>query len=157
MKATSPTPPLKVVLIQNQDELDLALAIRHQVFVVEQKVDPTEEYDSFDPLEAHTSLCAHFLARIAEKAVGTARLRKTENGVKLERFAVLLEARQSGAGRALIQACLEHLPAGTRLVYLHAQEHALGFYSKAGFQPVGERFFEAGIPHFKMQLEIERA
>jgi predicted GNAT family N-acyltransferase len=156
MKANSPTPLLQVVLIQDQENLDFALAIRHQVFVVEQKVDPTEEYDSFDPLEVHSAQCAHFLAQIEGKAVGTARLRKTAKGVKLERFAVLPEARKSGAGRALIHACLKHLPPGTRLVYLHAQEHALGFYEKAGFQPVGDRFFEAGIPHFKMQLEIER-
>jgi predicted GNAT family N-acyltransferase len=155
MQAASPIRFPQVVLIQSQDELDLALAIRHQVFVVEQKVDPAEEYDSFDPIEVHSAVCAHFLALVGEKAVGTARLRKTENGVKLERFAVLPEARTSGAGRALIRACLEHLPSGTRLVYLHAQEQALGFYEKAGFRPVGERFFEAGIPHFKMQLEIE--
>lgn len=155
MQADSPIPLPQVVLIQSQDKLDLALAIRHQVFVVEQKVDPTEEYDAFDPLEVHSAVCAHFLAKVGEKAVGTARLRKTENGVKLERFAVLLEARKSGAGRVLVRACLERLPPGTRLVYLHAQEHALGFYEKAGFRPVGERFFEAGIPHFKMQLEIE--
>lgn len=155
--ATSPSTKLQVVRIQSQAELDLALSIRHHVFVVEQKVDPTEEYDSFDPLESHNENCAHFLASIGPKAVGTARLRKTETGIKLERFAVLQEARKSGAGRALIQACLGHLPAGTRRVYLHAQEHALGFYAKAGFQSVGERFFEAGIPHFKMQLEIDRA
>jgi predicted GNAT family N-acyltransferase len=36
------------------------------------------------------------------------------------------------------------------IIYLHAQEHAMKFYQKYGFAAQGERFYEAGIPHFKM-------
>jgi predicted GNAT family N-acyltransferase len=36
------------------------------------------------------------------------------------------------------------------IIYLHAQEHAMNFYQKYGFEAQGDRFYEAGIPHFKM-------
>jgi predicted GNAT family N-acyltransferase len=44
---------------------------------------------------------------------------------------------------------LQRLDSGT-YTYMHAQEHALDFYSKHGFEATGERFWECEIPHFKM-------
>jgi len=120
-----------------------AFEIRRLVFVIEQKVDPAEEYDEYE------TSCEHLLARFNGVACGTARIRKTENGFKLERFAVLSAYRGKGVGAALVDACLHRLESGT-YVYMHAQEHALEFYAKHGFQPIGERFWECEIPHFKM-------
>jgi predicted GNAT family N-acyltransferase len=113
------------------------------VFVIEQKVDPAEEYDEYE------TTCIHLLARHHGVPCGTARIRKTENGIKLERFAVLAAYRGKGVGAALVEGCLQRLEKGT-YTYMHAQEHALEFYAKHGFQPVGERFWECEIPHFKM-------
>src|SRR5207342_708000 len=39
-------------------------------------------------------------------------------------------------------------------VSLHAQVSAEGFYQKFGFEPVGERFEEAGIEHQAMRLAL---
>jgi predicted GNAT family N-acyltransferase len=71
----------------------------------------------------------------------------------LERFAVLKEHRTAGIGAALLQNCLKELEDSGHTLYLHAQEHAMGFYEKHGFKAHGERFFEAGIPHFKMTYQ----
>ncbi|MFP3700300.1 GNAT family N-acetyltransferase, partial [Burkholderia sp. SIMBA_013] len=39
---------------------------------------------------------------------------------------------------------------GHRMLVLHAQTHAKGFYEAHGFQVEGEEFMEAGIAHVVM-------
>jgi predicted GNAT family N-acyltransferase len=133
--------------ILSAKDMEHAFEIRRQVFVIEQKVDPAEEYDE------HENSCTHLLARHTGVPCGTARIRKTENGYKLERFAVLAQYRGKGVGAALVEGCLQRLEAGT-YAYMHAQEHALLFYAKHGFEAEGERFWECDIPHFKMWKKI---
>jgi predicted GNAT family N-acyltransferase len=136
--------------ITTKEQLDAAFYIREQVFVVEQEVAAEEEYDEFED----SSL--HFLASLDGQPVGTARWRFTANGVKMERFAVLEEARGKGVGQALVAAVLadiDALPEATgKMKYLHAQLHAMPLYAKFGFQQVGEQFEECAILHYKMQL-----
>jgi predicted GNAT family N-acyltransferase len=136
--------------ITTKEQLDAAFYIREQVFVVEQEVAAEEEYDEFED----SSL--HFLASLDGEPVGTARWRFTANGVKMERFAVLEEARGQGVGQALVAAVLadiEAMPeAKGKMKYLHAQLHAMPLYAKFGFQQVGEQFEECAILHYKMQL-----
>ena len=43
---------------------------------------------------------------------------------------------------------------GDTVVRLHAQTHAVAFYSKAGFAALGDEFLEAGIPHRIMMLML---
>lgn len=137
---------IEVKEIKNNREMETAFEIRRQVFVIEQEVPADEEYDAFE------ESCIHFLAFSNGVAAGTARIRETENGIKLERFAVLKAHRTAGVGRALVYACLSHpkLSDPSIKVYMHAQEHAMGFYSKLGFVAEGERFLECDIPHYTM-------
>ena len=72
--------------ITTEEGLQAAFQIRELVFVVEQEVDASEEYDEFEDSSIH------FLAKLDSIPVGTARWRFTTNGVKMERFAVLQEA-----------------------------------------------------------------
>lgn len=118
--------------------------IRRNVFVIEQEVDPAEEYDEFE------SSSTHFIAKYEGVAVATCRYRTTENGIKLERFAVLKAYRGKGIGTDLVEKCLEKIGQTDLLIYLHAQLHAVPFYEKLGFKPTGPQFSEAGIEHFKM-------
>ncbi len=77
-----------------------------------------------------------------------------EGGVKLERFAVVPEARGRGLARALIaRALADAHAAGHRRFVLHAQTYVAGLYASFGFEPVGDVFDEAGIEHVKMTLE----
>ncbi|MDA0314310.1 MAG: GNAT family N-acetyltransferase [Bacteroidetes bacterium] len=136
--------------VTTEKGLQAAFQIRDLVFVVEQEVDAAEEYDEFE----FTSV--HFLARLDDLPVGTARWRFTSNGVKMERFAVLKEVRGHGVGEALVAAVLKDIamhPDGKgKKKYLHAQIHAMPLYAKFGFQQVGEQFEECAILHYKMQL-----
>jgi len=129
--------------------MEKAFEIRRVVFVLEQNVDPAEEYDEFE------KDCVHFLAIYNGQPSGTCRIRKTENGYKLERFAVLKQHRGKGVGAALVHACLEHpiLQKKDLYIYMHAQEHAIDFYKKFGFVTTGDRFWECDISHFTMYLQ----
>lgn len=136
--------------ITDKESLEEAFKIREHVFVIEQEVDPAEEYDEFEDSSTH------FLAFLNGVAVGTARWRFTKNGVKMERFAVLKEARGNGVGQALVAAVLEDVNAAPEAAgktkYLHAQLTAMPLYAKFGFEKVGDMFEECNILHFKMKL-----
>jgi len=120
-----------------------ALAIRHEVFVKGQNVDPALEYEHED--DAH-----HYLLLLDEKPAATARWRETESGIKLERFATLEEYRNKGFGAALLKEILKDIIPLKKKIYLHSQLTAVKFYEKYGFVKEGEIFFEANIGHYKM-------
>ena len=104
------------------------------MFVIEQKVPLEIEYDEFELTSTHV------LARIDQDAVGTARWRKTEQGFKLERFAVNQSARGKGVGKALVLFIMDQLDKNA-FVYLNSQVSALGFYASLDFQAEGDIFY----------------
>ncbi len=139
---------IKVRTVPFGDSAETAkiFAIRTQVFVEEQQVSREEEFDEFEP----TSI--HLLGFLDEKPAGTARWRITEKGIKLERFAVLPDMRQHGIASALVKEVLRQvLPCGV-LIYLNSQVSAVGLYEKHGFVKVGNRFTEANIEHYRMEV-----
>ena len=137
--------PAKTIVkkVTEQADLDIVHAIRREVFVVEQNCPPELEYE-------HEDVSHHFLATANGKPAGACRWRKTENGYKLERFAVLKTFRGLGIGGELVKAALTDLPADADYVYLNSQTHAVPFYEKLGFEASGPEFEEAGIKHYKM-------
>ncbi len=131
--------------VSNDIDLQKVFAVRRVVFVDEQNCPPELEWENED-------VSTHFLATVDGIPAGASRWRKTENGYKLERFAVLKEFRGMGVGHELVKLVLEDLPKDADYIYLNAQIDAMGLYSKFGFKKVGEQFEEAGIQHFKMEL-----
>lgn len=134
-----------VTKISDPATLQRAFDIRVKVFVDEQGVDRDLEYE-------HEEESTHFIALVGGEEAGTARWRKTEKGIKLERFAVLPDFRSAGVGRELVKAVLNDIDTKAQKIYLHAQSQVVDFYKKQGFEPEGEEFEEAGIKHFKMVL-----
>ena len=121
--------------------------LRHEVFVVEQGVSPTEEQDGLDKDATHFLLCDN-----NQTTLGCARL--LSNG-RIGRVAVLFEFRGLGLGRKLIQACVSHgKEIGLHQLFFHAQKGTEDFYSREGFCTEGERFFEAGIEHGELRLNL---
>jgi len=134
---------INIKFVDNEEELDICLSIRRRVFIEEQEIPEEIEMD-----DASVSAVSIY-ALLNKEYVGTARYRETESGIKLERFAVLSEYRGLGIGRDLVQFMIDHL--GKRKnIYLHAQEEVVNFYLLLGFEKVDDRFYEAGIPHWKM-------
>ena len=131
---------------QDTELMQRAHKIRHEVFVIGQNCPADLEYE----FEEEST---HFLVLYNGKAVATARHRKTKNGYKLERFAVLKSERGKGYGNIVLKAILDDLSDFNSLIYMHAQKQVLPFYEKLGFKKGGEEFEEAGITHFKMYLK----
>ena len=94
---------IKVKIINTKKEYEMYLAIRRQVFILEQNISKQIETDDY------LVNATHILAISKEKAVGTARYRRTDSGIKLERFAVLKQFRNLGIGKALVLFILEKL------------------------------------------------
>lgn len=127
----------------DQDLFAKAREIRHKVFVEEQNVDSSLEYE-------HDEEAQHYLLILGEKAIATARWRKTEKGIKLERFAVLPQYRNRGFGEMILAEVLKDVTKEKAVIYLHSQLRAVPFYQRAGFEKMGNPFTEAGIEHYLM-------
>lgn len=134
---------LTVKYTETEKEYQSALAIRKEVFIKEQHVSRDEEIDEYE------DSATHIIALKDGQALGTARWRFTDEGVKLERFAVLKSFRDGGLGSALLQFALDELREESS-IYLNAQKQVISFYEKFNFMSIGNIFYEAGIPHQKM-------
>lgn len=140
---------IKVIKVSNEKDLKVAQQIRYDVFVIGQRVPEEEEIDAFE------DVCSHFLALSNNTPCGAARWRKTDNGVKLERFAVLEDFRSKGVGSALVNAVIKDIEAEpdteNEPLYLHSQLSAMPLYEKFGFVKEGELFQECDIDHYTMK------
>lgn len=120
----------------------LASPIRFQVFVREQRVPAEIELDDMDAPSLHA------IAFENEKAIGTGRLLPDGH---IGRMAILKEWRRRGIGAAILKALIDAAERrGDREIALSAQLHAVEFYRTQGFEPVGDVYEEAGIPHQAM-------
>ena len=95
-----------------------AFSIRGKVFVEGMNIPVEIELDKYDKV-AH-----QIIAYADEIPAGTARWRKTEEGMKLERFAVLKQFRKKGIGSALTDFIIDHVPK-ERKIYLKKQRYLL--------------------------------
>jgi predicted GNAT family N-acyltransferase len=137
----------QVKQISSGDAKARAFAIRMRVFVREQRVPAEIELDDDD------ARAIHFLASVAGKAIGTARIVMHDSRAKIGRMAVLIKYRGQGVGkRLLLRAVAKAKQLGARTTYLNAQVPVIGFYEQFGFRAVGRVFDEAGIAHRKMIL-----
>src|SRR5712672_2134794 len=61
--------------------------------------------------------------------------------IQLRGMATAPQAQRTGLGRALVLGCLAYArEQGARLLWCNARTYASGFYSKLGFEIVGEEF-----------------
>ncbi len=133
---------------------EAARAVRLAVFVHEQGIPESEEWDEDDALAWHAVV--HNVA--AGAPIATGRLLHTgrlPGHVKLGRMAVLRNSRGMGVGRLVLRALLLQAKAlRATQVSLHAQASAMPFYAAEGFVPQGDVFDEVGIPHQAMTLKF---
>jgi len=91
-------------------------------------------------------------SRVAEKQ----RLREEREEREREATSQAQRKRRLGLLGAAVLVALEQRARerGYPSVELHAQVHATAFYDKAGYQPYGEVYLEAGIEHLSMRKEL---
>ena len=139
---------INVKIVKSPSEKELVLTIRKDVFIRGLNIPEHLEIDE------NEDVATYVLAYIKNNPVGTARWRKTEKGIKLERFAVLDKYRSNGIGAKITKFILNNLKE-TQPIYLFAQESAIKFYEKLGFKSIGNLFEEVGIKHQKMIYDLE--
>lgn len=141
---------MKVIIAENEEQLNQVMNIRKTVFVEEQNVPPELEIDEYE----NTS--THFLCYSDDqKPIGAGRFREVDGVGKIERICVLPEARKMGAGKVIMETIIEYAKKqGYKKVKLNAQTHAIPFYEKLGFTVVSEEFLDAGIPHRTMEKQL---
>lgn len=145
---------VEIVHVTTEEQLQMALAIRHKVFVEEQKVPAEEEIDEYDVIgdNAH-----HFLLKDNGEPATTGRLIYYKAEIaKMQRIAVHEQYRSKGFGRILLLAMEGHArELGLVASILDAQCHAEAFYSKLGYEVISpEPFYDAGILHVRMQKTL---
>lgn len=142
---------IAVKLAHTPENLDHCFKIREIVFIKGQNVPIELEKDEYD------AIAEQFLLFYDEKPVATARMLiiKDSNIGKIGRVAVLEEYRGKNLGKKIMKNILEHCRnSGITKVMLDAQTYVIPFYEKLGFKQYGEEFMDAGIPHYKMELEF---
>jgi predicted GNAT family N-acyltransferase len=124
----------------------LALALRRDVFIVEQNVPEALERDEYD------AAATHIVAILDGDIVGVLRIVFLPEHAKIGRVAVAAAARGHGIARAMMLFAMEFARRqGEQRLYLTSQSDKVGLYEKLGFKPFGEQFEEAGIPHLAMK------
>ena len=141
------------VVLATGAEREATIAIRHVVFVEEQRVPVDLERDGRDD-EAD-----HFLGRVAGVPAAAARLVSDAAGVgTAQRVAVLPPLRGTGIGAAVMAALEERARRrGMQSLELHAQVPVRGFYERLGYTAFGDEYDEAGIPHISMRKSLRKS
>ena len=135
---------------RDQSEVDAALALRYDVFCVEQGVSLEEERDGRDD-EA-----VHLVVVDGGEIVGTCRLLADGPDVKLGRMAVAASHRgRRLAAALLVEADAQARELRARRIVLAAQLTAQAVYDRAGYAPYGDVFLDADIEHVMMAKALE--
>jgi len=126
-------------------------AVRHQVFVVEQGVDPELEWAGDDD---------QFISVLAldddQNPIGTGRIKIESATATIGRMAVMRVRRGQNIGSAILDRLIEiGKSAGATKFELSAQVTAITFYQKHAFVASGDVYLDAGIEHRKMSLHVE--
>lgn len=131
--------------------------LRTDVFFVEQRVDETElDYRDLEPATRHYWIAADDGSVLAYlRTLWDDEPQHRAAHVVIGRVVTRADARGRGLASRLLAAAIADNP-GRDLV-LHAQEYAQALYAKAGFEPFGEVYLEAGIRHIGMYRESREA
>lgn len=130
-----------------------AAAVRRAVFIDEQGIPESEEWDADDGQAVHA-----VASNLAGLPLATGRL--IHHGLpagqgKIGRMAVVRSSRGVSLGRQVLTALMDEARRRQlQCVSLHAQTGAQAFYAQMGFEPDGPVFDEVGIPHQRMVIRL---
>ncbi|MHB8717513.1 MAG: GNAT family N-acetyltransferase [Candidatus Dormibacteria bacterium] len=106
----------------------------------------------------------HLLARCGDRVVGVvtcfmeeAPHRRGEPALRFRGMAVDPDEQGRGTGSALVREVLDRgRRLGARLVWANGRDTALGFYSRLGFEVVGETFMDpiSRLPHHLIAIRL---
>lgn len=141
---------IEVRVASSGADMEGALAVRHEVFIVEQGVPPELERDDAD------DSAVHVVAGDGTSVVGTARLTR-DGEARIGRVAVLPGWRRRGIAGLLLAALeSEARRLGIEELSLHSQTYVQALYERHGYAVTGPGFVEAGIDHVPMAKRLDQ-
>lgn len=132
----------------NIEEIYKILALRNEVFIVEQEC-PYLDCDDKDLNSYHLFLTENgqivSYLRILEKGV-------SYDEISIGRVAVKKSYRGKGISRKMMLKAIEFIEnnLSENTIKIQAQAYLLNFYSSLGFKAVSEEYLEDNIPHIDM-------
>ena len=125
-----------------------AIRLRVDVFIKEQQCEPGWEPDEEDKTSKH------FIAKVDNKIVGTARLRQSNQGdAKIERMVIDKAYRGKGVGEGLVRyIVIQAKKSKPKRIWMEAQTQAQKFYEQYGFRTISKPYDLYGIEHVDMEL-----
>lgn len=129
-----------------------AFSLRYEVFVLEQKIAPTLEFDILDTPERQ------YLVMFDDQLpIATLRYQAFDSEtIQPDRFCVKSQYRHQGIGTALLHYYEELAKSdGYQKSRLSAEETALTFYQRLGYQQISTRYLEDGIWCVAMEKNLE--
>ena len=144
-----------IKILKSKEELNLAFALRIEVFVEEQKVPMELELDDKD----HSDNTVHIGYFHEDNLIGVARLIDMDKDViHIGRVVIDKEYRGQGIGRELIIGCeniAQQILKRKTIIELSAQIQAENFYKSLGYNRVNDKIYlDAGIEHVDMRKVI---
>ena len=120
--------------------------IRKTVFYVEMQIPESVLFDKYDETSDH------FIFEHEHDVIGSVRLRRVENNMKLERMAIYENFRGKNFGNDAISQIITHYK--NKKIILDSIYNIRDFYKKSGFIEVGKIFDRVGLPHIRMELSF---
>lgn len=150
-------PRLECVLVGSAADLAAHRAIRHAVFVAEQRVFDGSDHDAHDDDPA----TLHVLGRVDGVPAGTVRLFPLRGAGpggpdwQGDRLAVLPQFRNAGLGAPLVRFAVATAGAlGGRRMLAHVQPPNRTFFRRLGWAQHGGPEVYVGLPHLRMEIEL---
>ncbi len=140
---------------RNRLEREQAFAIRHSVFVEEQKVFSGSDRDE------HDAASTHLVAEKDSRLIGTVRVfadPESGNGRWIGgRLAVHRDFRIYRVGAGLVKEAMKRVKKrGCTIFSAHIQEQNVPFFKKLGWKPAGLPETFCGRPHQLMEADLDR-
>lgn len=129
-----------------------AFYLRYQVFVLEQKIQPSLEFDE----KAHMN--HNYLVVLKQnKPIATIRFDiYSKHTISPDRFCVAKKARKQGIGSTLLKTFEKKaVELGYKYSLLSAEKQAIPFYQKNGYQVASEEYLEDGITCVQMKKVLK--
>ncbi len=138
-------------IARNDSELQAAFAIRHEVFVDEQKIFAHCDQDEKD------AQSIHLVAKKEDQVIGTVRICPEQKGLWTgSRLAVKAGFRDSRAGGLLVKQAMKTVKEHNCSRFLaQIQRAKVPFFISLGWRPVGDIQEYHGLEHQLMEADLE--
>jgi predicted GNAT family N-acyltransferase len=137
----------KFVLLSWVKDIQIIKDIRLEVFIKEQTIPVELEWDQDDEGAHHFGFISN------EILIAYARV-LIKQKIHIGRMAVRKKFRRVGVGSFLLSNIIDHVDGWnySKKIMLSAQYQAIPFYEKNLFQIRGDKYLDAGIIHYDMEL-----